>query len=396
MLYFEEAPSGSKILGVLLVGLALVSFLAGHRVRKLPAPLVLCVVITLLAVLSMLWTVDKEDTWKGVQRLIQVLVFALLIWEFVVTYQDQLWVFRIFLLGMLVPAVMMFSSFRGASQMDIESGERFSGGGHNANYLAYMLCDAILIAIYLATNPHPLDRALRWCYWGFAGIAGIEVFLTGSRGGFVALLITGLFALIAAGVSRRRFLAVAQVLALLLVAFLFLRLAASQELRDRITFGGGGGTSVEDDPRVRIINRGLEAFSGNKLLGVGYGAFVTAAFKGEEHAAASHNTFLAYLVELGITGLSLYCIYLVMLFRAIWRLPRREKWMWLGILSISLTLAVGGGSTIDKLTWFLYAMALVQSAALAQPGRKRRAKPASRGVVLRGIAPLRPDLRKPG
>ena len=189
------------------------------------------------------------------------------------------------------------------------------------------------------------------------------------------MVICGFFALIMAGASRRRILAVAQVLGLVLVAFIFFRLTVSQELRDRLMFRGGAGSSIEDDPRVRIIKRNLEAFSGHELLGVGFGASISATTTEEApHGAPAHNTFLFYLVELGIVGTTLYLVYLLSLFRAVWRLSRREKLMWLGILAISLINALGGGSTVDKLTWFLYPMAMAQAAALSQPSRKRRQK----------------------
>lgn len=394
MMWFEDAPSASKILGAVVACSALVAFLTGHRLRVLPAPLVVCCLIVLEAVLSLTWSVDQEFTLTLLRRLLQLAVFAFLIWEFAVTYDDQLWVFRTFLLGMLVPLAMTFFAFHSASELDVEAGERFTGGGHNANYLAMMSSVAIMIAVYLATNPRPLDRLLRWFYWGFAAVTAMQIFLTGSRGGIVSLVICGFFAMITAGASRRRIIAVAQVLALVVVAFIFFRVAVSQELRDRLMFRGGGA-SVEDDPRVRIIKRGWAAYSRHELLGVGFGAFVPATAEPEDtHMQASHNTFLSYLVELGPLGITLYLVYLTLLVRAVWRLPKREKLMWLGIIAISLTLAVLGGSTIDKLTWFLYPMAIAQAAALGRPSGRRRRQRLPRGVALPVVAPLRPDLRK--
>ena len=58
--------------------------------------------------------------------------------------------------------------FAGRLRIAAEDGARYTGGGSDMNYLAYMCSAAILIAVYLATNPLPLDRFCRWFYWGMA------------------------------------------------------------------------------------------------------------------------------------------------------------------------------------------------------------------------------------
>ena len=136
---------------------------------------------------SLSWSATPDDSADYLKRLAQLLVFFLLIWEFAVTYDDQLWIFRSFLLGMAVPALMALLGISVSMALDIESGERFSGGGQDLNYLAYMLNVAILVAIYLAGSSRPLDRFLRWWYWGFAawwalqpnGVAGRATQLVG-------------------------------------------------------------------------------------------------------------------------------------------------------------------------------------------------------------------------
>ena len=183
MLYFEEVPSGAKLMGVALVASALVAFLAGHPLRMLSLPMVMRVIIVLFSVTSLAWSVARDDTLHNLSRVAQLLILSLLIWEFVVTYQDQLWIFRSWLIGMLVPLAMGIMAYRGASQFEIESGGRFSGGGLDMNYLAYMCSVVVLIGVYMATNPSPLERLLRWGYWAIVMLCAVQVVLTGSRGG---------------------------------------------------------------------------------------------------------------------------------------------------------------------------------------------------------------------
>ena len=372
MVWFEDMPSGAKILGAVLVGSGLVAVLAGHRVRMLSPPMVMRVVITLLSALSFFWSINQEDTLTGIWRLAQMLIFVLLIWEFAVAYTDHLWIFRAFLIGMVVPMAMALVAFRSASRLEIEGGERFTGGGHDLNYLAYMCSVAVMFCIYLATNAHPLDRFLRWYYWGFAVWVALQAVLTGSRGGMLSLVIAGVFSMLVAGVGRRRVVAVVQVLAALAVIYILVKLFVPAELLSRVTLSGGEGTSLEDDPRIKIWRAGLTGFTKSPIIGVGLEGFLTITEQVTDKRSAPHNTFISVLVEMGIVGLLLYLAYVALLFRSAWRLPRREKWLWTGMLWIALLNSMTCGSQRDRFTWFVYAMVMVQEAALALPPGKRR------------------------
>jgi O-antigen ligase len=393
IIWFEEAPSGAKLLGVVVAATAMVAFLAGQPVRMPSRPLVMRILITLMCVMSFAWSINQEDTLVGISRLAQLLIFVLLIWEFAVTYEEQLWIMRAFLIGMFVPMAMALVAFRGASRFEIESGERFTGGGHDLNYLAYMCSVSVLFCAYLATGRRPIDRMLRWCYWGFAIWIALQAILTGSRGGLLSLLLAGLVAMLLARVSRRRIVEVFQILGLVALVYVLAKLVVPSELLSRAALGGAGGTSLEDDPRMRIWRAGLIGFWRCPLVGVGFDGFFTVTEQVTGERRAPHNTFISVLVELGVVGLVLYVAYVVMLFRSAWRLPRREKLLWIGILLISVLNAVTCGSQRDKFTWLLYAMVLVQEAALA-PAGKRRGKPLPRGAAAPVAPPLRPGLRR--
>jgi O-antigen ligase len=162
-----------------------------------------------------------------------------------------------------------------------------------------------------------------------------------------------------------------------------------------LTLKGGGGTSIEDDPRMKIWSRGMDAFWKSPLVGVGSGGFFTAAEDERGLKRAPHNTFVSVIVELGVVGLVLYLVFLLLLFRAAWRLPHRERLLWIGILTITVVNAMTCGSQGDKFTWFLYAMASAQEAALGPLANKRRAKPVLPGGAMpQVIGPLRRGLRR--
>ena len=177
MAYFEDLPSGAKLVGMLVVGSAILAFLTGHRVRMLSLPMVMRVVLVLFSAMSLAWSLAREDTLSNMPRIAQLLIFVLLIWEFAVTYKDQVWILRSLLVGMLVPLSMAFAAFSRSLAHSRPKAESVSrGGGHDLNYLAYMCSVSILIAVYLATNSLPLDRYCRWFYWGMAVLCALEPF----------------------------------------------------------------------------------------------------------------------------------------------------------------------------------------------------------------------------
>ena len=136
------------------------------------------------------------------------------------------------------------------------------------NYLAYMCSAAILIAVYLATNPLPWDRVCRWFYWGMAVLCAIATVLTGSRGGFLCMLTAALFSMVLAGVSRRRILTILQVLAAVAFVYVLARFVLPASLLNRVVWD----KPLAEDPRMGIWQRGLAVFWHHPILGVGAGA----------------------------------------------------------------------------------------------------------------------------
>jgi O-antigen ligase len=288
---------------------------------------------------------------------------------------------------MVVPTFMALRAFQTASAGELESGERFTGGGHDLNYLAYMFSVAIMFSIYLATNKRPFDRRLRWLYWGFAAWCALQALLTGSRGGLLSLIVTVVFGALLGGIQVRKVMSkmvmrVAIRLVLVAVVGGFTAKAVlPAELFNRLTMKGGGGTSIEDDPRMRIWRKGMEGYWKSPIIGQGTASFFVVAADEDGSRRAPHNTFISFLVELGAVGLALYIIFLILLFREAWKLPHRERLMWIGILSITVLNAMTCGSQGDKFTWFLYAMVLAQVAALGPLAKKQRTRPLPRGVA---------------
>jgi O-antigen ligase len=324
----------------------------------------------------MTWSLDQEPDFGTVTRMGLGLIFAILIWEFAVTYRQQLWPLRSLLIGMLVPLYMMFASFLGAYHMEWENETvQFTGGGHDQNYIAMMFANGIVVAVYFATSPG-LDRRLPLVYWRFSALAAIAAMLTGSRSGFVCLVLAAIFAALLVGLSRRRMIQSACVLGLILFVFAMSRYVVPMALQARATDFSleSGGLAT----RLAYWQRGLTvSFPQNPLAGIGAGGYapVTTALTGTKTATA-HNNIILVLVELGIVGLLIYLGMLYSTFRGVWSLPRREKILWSGILLIWFVESMAISSLTDKLAWFLLAMAACQAAAAASAlaGQRRLAR----------------------
>jgi O-antigen ligase len=388
---FEELLSGAKIAGLACVFAAVVSVLTGHPLRMLSAPMAMRVVLALLTVLSMTWSVAPAATLGNILRMAQLLVFVLIVWELATTVNEHLWILRSMLAGMLVPLAMAFLEFTASSRFAAEEGARFGGGGQDLNYLGYMYSASVLVAVYLATNSTQLDRYCRWFYWGMVAACSLGTLLTGSRGGFLSLMVAAVFAMIMVGTSRRSITTGMKLLAVAAVVFILIRTVVPAALITRVTLSSDETGSVMEDPRVLIWGRGLAAFGQHPLLGVGAGAFSAATSAGEARGAVAHNEFLSVLVELGAVCILIYLAYTVMLFRAAWRLPRREKILWTGVLAVWFLNANTAGSQIDKFSWFLHVMVLVQAAAYARAVPRRKFLPFSTRALplLRGLLPPR-------
>jgi O-antigen ligase len=216
--------------------------------------------------------------------------------------------------------------------------------------------------------------------------------LTGSRGGFVCLLIAGGSSLVLAGVARRRILTILQVATVIVFVYVLVRYIVPAALLDRVT----RPETLAEDPRMRIWARGLGALWQNPLFGVGAGAYAPATLISGERGSVAHNAFLSVVVELGVVGLAIYLTYVVMLFRAAWRMPRREKLLWTGVMVVWFFNANSAGSQTDKFGWFLHVMVLVQAAACTQhrpvrhrPVRKRSPYPSRAVTIVRRPTPPR-------
>jgi O-antigen ligase len=180
-------------------------------------------------------------------------------------------------------------------------GGRFGIALYEPNYMALAL-------VLLAPLPFIFARqeTVRWkklFWWGGLGVVALEVILTGSRGGFLGLLLV--LGLVAMTLARRRALALAAIGGVLVTVLVFTtlgeRLRASGADEGNIAAQGGIRT------RLEMAAAGLDMIRQHPLTGVGFGNFKVSTWEYEtsKHKIA-HNTYIEVAAELGLPALLIF------------------------------------------------------------------------------------------
>jgi O-antigen ligase len=275
-------------------------------------PLVTCVLVLFLSwiAITQLWASDPVEAREAVFSLALNAILFLIIFTAVRTPGQAIGAIAAFVGGATIAAVygLAFVAPRGT-----EEAARLSGTLDNPNELATILVAALALSLGLAgaLRGAPLAR-LAALGAGVLCLAG--VFLTGSRGGLVALAVALLAFLVTGARFRGRLLIAGLVIAV--AGLTYYSYVASPDARARISeVGSGSGRTdlwtvawrmVEDDPVKGIGAGNFPTTSVHFLLEPGVVAD-SDLFVNEPKVV--HNSYLETWAELGIVGLGLFlCI----------------------------------------------------------------------------------------
>jgi O-antigen ligase len=163
-----------------------------------------------------------------------------------------------------------------------------------------------------------------------AAIMTGTIFLSGSRGGMLAILVEfGVLAVIVARQKRGLRLAVA-VATFAVVLLSLLTWLGGKELTARVTsISTETRREITGGIRVTIDRDGLRMFRSRPVLGWGLSTFPVVypqfrTFYTNFFVNQAHNDYLQLLVEMGILGFGLMIWYLVVLYRSV--LPKIRNW----------------------------------------------------------------------
>lgn len=230
---------------------------------------------------------------------------------------------------------LMFSGFAMAISAILSGITGRVGGGttYDPNDLALVLVTTLPIAIMQGLS----NTSLYWkiiCFGG--GVLNLfGIIATGSRGGFLGLIVIGglMFFVKLPGVSRRRIILMLSILGLIFGTYV----GAEYEERIRTIFEQSTSDLTAGSGRIAVWRRAFVIAKDHPILGVGPGAFETAfgsyiesgKFKGvlseDEIGTAwhnAHNSFILVLTEMGIPGLVIFLTIIIHTFRNLIRVKK--------------------------------------------------------------------------
>jgi O-antigen ligase len=356
----EWVGSISRLLGLLVVGVGGLSILIAGRIRKPGIVVVLGAGFTLLAALSLIWTIAFDETMSQVRTYVQLLGLLLVVWEFARTTEEQQSLILAYCLGAYVSAIDGLRNFNAGSTAKQVTETRFAASNFDPNEFGLTLSLGIPLAWYLFLNRRRLVRLIGGAYLPLAAAATL---LTASRAAFLAgIVAVSIVPLTSLRKSLRSWLMITGIVVLATVAAATIVPAASWNriftARAEISSGSVGGRGI-------IWMAGWQAVQNSPVLGVGAGAF-KAAVEPLLGRNASHNVLIAVLVEQGVAGLTAFVALLGACAWLVFGLPRLERRVW---AIIALTWLVGVMSLdwqYSKVTWLLFAL-LAVCAARTEP-----------------------------
>lgn len=292
--------SAAKLLAILPIGLALV----GGRIAKMQKTILLQLLFTLVAALSIVWSVSTEESFSRVFS--YIMLFLLLFSGCMFDYSDRdiqkiklslVWSSRITAI-----LVLLFGSY-------IEKRLYMEGIiQEDPNYLCAYFAFGVIAALQQILSREKFFGKI----WPIVELAIYlyVVVLTGSRGGLIAIMAGILMYFLYTG--NRSAKGIVLKISAMVVVLLLLSVAMNyipEELRIRFTVedvvsGGGSG-------RITIWKNAWDLYINSplwrKLVGYGTATIITCFDKyGYSRLQVAHNIFLETLVELGFAG---FCIY---------------------------------------------------------------------------------------
>jgi O-antigen ligase len=356
----KDMPSVGRLVGLSILGAGIVAVLSGARIRALPSAFVVMILFFLWQVASVAWAFDAVAAAERCITTFSLLVFVWLIWEFAPTLDRQLMLVRSYVFGLATPVVMQLTVFRG----ETTAGDRFSGGGNDLNFQAELVLVGFLFCIYLIINIYRKTGRLPKLYVFLLPILAFSALLTGSRTGFLGLLVAGVCVLLILKASNWRLVLVFVGVAAGAIFILpgYVPTAALTRMIEGTNFG-----QEQLADRQRIWEGMLELIPQRPMLGSGAGcSSLLYAYSLGRDAEVAHNLYISIIVELGAIGLALFLLILLLLLRVILRMPKTERLLWLSLMFVWGIFSVACGSPTDKVSWLLFGMILVQGATFRQ------------------------------
>jgi O-antigen ligase len=232
---------------------------------------------------------------------------------------------------------------------------RYSGAGFHVNDLGLILALGIPVAWYLTLveNHGKASAWLKLINYIYIPAAVWGIILTGSRSALLAAAPGLLYALWS--LSRLKPCVRVLLLGTLTASVLVLPAIIPQTSLQRLAATTTEISEGDWNGRLGIWREGLGLFAEHPFLGVGSGAFRSAAV---EAGKLAHNFAISLLAEVGIIGLTLFGIILTMAVCHAIGQPLWRRRLWLAVLMAWFIGAVSHNWEHRKQTWLFLSLVI--------------------------------------
>lgn len=284
-----------------------------------------------------------SNTERGEGLLLWLHLFALFVVLRNMISEPKHWLglFDVFFLGAQVVAVLGLLQYAGVDFIN-QTGigdDRIASTIGNAAYLAGYLLFAVFVGLYLSVYRKKLP--LRLYYWLFVALDLFIAFQTGTRGAFIAFIISVLvffaYNILKISTPKLRYWLISA--ALLFIIFLGILFANTDKplVQNNLIFRRITSISLTErtaQTRLMTWKSAWQGFKDRPILGYGQDNFqyvFNKYFNPQiySHAGSriwydrAHNIFLDHLIAGGIIGLALYCL---IIFAPLWLLIKKSLW----------------------------------------------------------------------
>lgn len=253
---------------------------------------------------SLLWTVDKDQSFFILKSVIQIVLFCNLLIDYIKTERELHNVFKYFILASIILTIRLI----------VQDGNWFtdrigSSLGYNPNGIGFSMALAALCSFEIAKMK---KRKLALLYYIIGSSFSIIAVITGSRKAFmiIAICIPLYFLL---KIKNRTKLILIIPITLLVIVLMFqvsLNIPILYNIYgyrlEKLLFAinGLGVADTSTLLRINLIRRGIELFVNKPVHGYGLGTYVIIG----GYNLVSHNNIVELLVGVGLIGLILYYI----------------------------------------------------------------------------------------
>ncbi len=327
----------SKIFGILVIGLLFFNILfRGRSFRILDDSIDFLVI--LLAVVMLFAIITSEFQSRSVSstvRMLRMFIYFFAVKNLITSPQTIKTIMWLMSIGGMCASLYGVNDFFANRQVLIHD-TRAAGIGMDPNDYAILAIMSLLVTLYLIPITQRNRFKLLLVFNTLSILTGIV--LAGSRGGFIALGVTGAI-YVWTHPQRMRLI----IIIILLVTLSWPVWPASIKARLGVTTA----ETVDDTAsttatkslarREAYVSFGITLIEDHPVLGVGYGAFAEhfprsnfARFDNPtsqtELVRLSHNTYLEMAVGVGILGLFMYVGLLLVLLRNLYMISRKAQY----------------------------------------------------------------------